>query len=67
MVSSLIKLEIRKMSYSEDGEAQEQVAQRCCGCPIPGEFQGKAGSGSQQPDLAVDVPVHSMGVGLDNL
>ena len=35
------------------GEAQEWVAQRCGGCLIPGEFQGEAGSGPGQPDLAV--------------
>ena len=27
----------------------------------------KAGPGSEQPDLAVDVPVHCKGIGLDDL
>ena len=45
----------------------EEVAQRYGGCPIPGSCQGEAGSGPGQPDLAVDVPVHCRGVGLDDL
>ena len=36
-------------------------------CPIPGDFQGEAGSGPEQPDLAMDVPIHCRGVGLDGL
>jgi len=44
----------------EGGEALERVAQ---GCPVHGDFQGKAGSGSGRPDLSVDVPVHCRGVG----
>jgi len=53
--------------YSEGGEALEQVAQRCGGCPIPGGFQGETGSGLGQPDLAVHVPVRCRRVGLDGL
>ena len=34
---------------------------------VPGDFQGESGSGPGQPDLAVDVPVHCRGVGLDAL
>ena len=34
------------------------------GCPVPGDFQGEAGSGPGQPDL---VPVRCRGVGLDGL
>ena len=41
------RLDIRKMLYSEGGEALDQVAQRCGGCPIPGDFQGEAGPGSE--------------------
>ena len=33
----------------------------------PGDIQGEAGSGSGQPDLAVNAPVHCMAVGLDDL
>jgi len=36
-------------------------------CPIPGDSQGQAGQGSEQPDLAVGVPAYCMGVGLDEL
>ena len=31
---------------------------------IPGDIQGQAGRGSEQPDLAVGVPVHCRGIGL---
>jgi len=39
-------------SKSEGGWAHEQVAQRCGGCPIPGDFEGEAGSSPGQPDQA---------------
>ena len=29
----------------------EQVAQKDGGCPVPGDTQGQAGWGSEQPDL----------------
>jgi len=29
--------------YDEGGEAVAQVAQRSCGCPLPGSVQGQAG------------------------
>ena len=48
-------------------EALEQVAQRCGGCPIPGDFQGEAGSSPGQHDRAVHIPVHCRGAGLDDL
>jgi len=56
-----------KIFYRESGEALEQVAQWCDWCPILGDFQDKAGSGPGQPGLAVDLPVHCRGVGLDGL
>ena len=40
-------------------------AQRHDGCPVPEDIQGQAGGGSEQPGLAVEVPVHCRGVGLD--
>ena len=72
MVSSLRRLEIyarykEKVFYSEGSEALEQAAQRSGGCPMPEDYQGKAGPGPGQYDLAVDVPVHFRGVGLDGL
>ena len=44
----------------------EQVAQRSDGSLIPADSQGQAGWGSEQPDLAVGVPVHCWEVGLDD-
>ena len=43
------------------------LVQRGGGCPIPRDIQGQAGQGSEQPDLAVRVPVHCKGVGLEDL
>jgi len=48
--------------HPESGDAQEQVAQRSCGCPIPGGIQGQAGCGSGQPGLMAGNPAHSRGV-----
>jgi len=45
-------------------EALEQGGQRCGGCPIPGDIQGHAGPGSEQPHLAVGCSVNCRGVGL---
>jgi len=45
----------------------EQVAQRSGRCPIPGNIQGQAEQGSEQPDLVEDVPAHCRGIGLDDL
>ena len=44
------------MFYSEGGEALEEAAQRGGGCPVPGDFQGQAGSSPGQPDVAVHIP-----------
>ena len=49
------------------GEALKQIAQRCGGCTIPGDFQGQAGQVHGQPDLSVDIPVYYRGVRLDDL
>lgn len=38
------------------GEAVDQVSQRGCGCPIPGNIQGQVEQGSEQPDLVKNVP-----------
>jgi len=42
------------------GAALEQVAQRGCGCPLPGGIQGQVGCGSGQPGLVFVDPVHSI-------
>jgi len=34
----------------------DQVAQRSCGCPLPGSIQGQVGWGSEQPGLVEGVP-----------
>ena len=49
------------------GEPLAKTAHRGGGCPIPVDTQGQAGRGSEQPDLAVSVPVHCREVGLDGL
>ena len=53
--------------YSKDGEELEQVAQRCVRYPVHADIQGQAGWDSEQCDLAVGVPVHCRGVGIDDL
>jgi len=52
---------------NEGGETLEQIAQRGSGGPIPGNVQGQAGQGSEQPGLVEDVPTHCRGVGLHDL
>ena len=45
------RLDIRMKSfYDRGGETPEQVAQRGGRCPVPGNIQGQAGWGSEQPD-----------------
>jgi len=59
-------LDIRKNSfYNEGDEALEQVAQRSCGCLLPGSVQGQVGWGFEQPALVEGVPAHGRGAGLD--
>ena len=52
------RLGIRK---NEGGETLEQVAQRSCGCPLPGIVQGQVGWSSEQPGLVEGVPAHGSG------
>ena len=44
--------------YYQGGEALKQDAQRGGGCPILRDTKCQAGRGSEQPDVAVGVPVH---------
>ena len=53
------RLNIMRKFFTQGGDALEQVAQRGCGCPIPGGIQGQAGCGSGQPGLVVGDPAHS--------
>jgi len=39
------------MLYCEGGETLEVVAQRGCGCPLPGSVQGQAARSCEQPGL----------------
>jgi len=56
------RLDIRK-KFREGGETLEQVAQRSCGCPLPGSVQGQVGWSSEQSGLVEDVPAHGRGGG----
>ena len=51
------------LPFSEGGEALEQVAQRGCGCPLPGSVQGQVGWGFEQPDLVEGIPAHGRRAG----
>jgi len=48
--------------HDEGGEAPAEIAQRSCGCPLPGSAQGQVGPESEQPDLVEDVPALGRGV-----
>ena len=54
-------LDIRKKSSTV------RVVRSSDGCPVPDNFQGKAGSSPGQPDLDVDVPFQFRRVGLVDL
>jgi len=51
------------MSDFTGGEALEEVAQKSCGCPLPGNVQGQVEWGSEQPGLVEGVPAPGRGVG----
>ena len=53
----------KQESNKAGGEALAQVAQRSCGCPLPGSVQGQLGWGFEQPGLVEGVPAHGRGVG----
>jgi len=62
------RLDIRKkFFYDEGGETLGQIAQRGSGGPIPGNIQGQARCGSEQPGLVEDIPAHCRGVGRNDL
>ena len=50
------QIEIRYKEEILCGEALAQVAQRSCGCPLPGRVQGQVGWGFGQPGLVEGVP-----------
>jgi len=43
-------------------EALAEVAQRSCGCPLPGSVQSQVGWGLEQPGPVEDVPAHGRGL-----
>ena len=50
-------------SLLKGGKTLAQVAQRGCGCPVPGGVQGQVGWGPGQPDLVGGSPACGGGVG----
>jgi len=56
---SRFNFNIRKKNfYPEGAEALEQIAQRNCGCPLPGSVQGQVGWGFEEPGCLDGVPAH---------
>ena len=53
-------------SHPESG-GQRLSVQRRGRCCITGDISGRVGQGSEQPDLAEDVPAYCRGVELDDL
>jgi len=45
MKEDRFRVDLRKILYAEGAEALAQVAQRSCGCLLPGSVQGQAGWG----------------------
>ena len=60
------RLDIRKKLFIVSGGTLEQFAQRGCGCPLPGDVQGQAGWGFEQPGLVGGVPSNSRELELDD-
>ena len=62
------RLDIRKKVFKFEGdETLEQVAQRRCGYPLPGNIQGQAGWDFEQPGLEGGVSAYSRGLELRDL
>jgi len=47
--------------HEEGGETQEKVAQRRCGCPLPGSVEGQIGQGFEQCVLVEGVDDRDVG------
>jgi len=58
---------LRVLPHITFKEALEQVARRGGEHPILGNIQDQPRLGSEQPDQAVDVPVHCRAAGVDDL
>jgi len=64
-VAKSLSLEVflqEEVFHTEGDEALQLVAEKGCGCPIPGGIQGHTGCGSGQPGLVVVDPAHNRGV-----
>ena len=55
------RLDIKKKFFNV--RVVEQVAERSCGCCLPGSVQGHVGRGFEQPGVVEGVPAHGRGVG----
>jgi len=53
----------KEIHYCEGGKALDEVAQRSCGCPLPGSIQGQVGCISEQRGLVESLPVRGRGSG----
>ena len=52
--------------YCQDGETLEQVAQRCCGCPLEA-FKARLDGGCEQSSLVGGAPATAGELELDDL
>lgn len=55
------------MLVSSSGRKPYVTDQKGCRCPIPGNFEGEAGLGSEEPDEPEDVPAYWGWIGLAGL
>lgn len=53
--------------YNRGSKVLAQDAQKDGGCHVSGDIQNQSGWGFEQPDVALGIPVHCRGVGLDGL
>jgi len=49
--------------HHECDETLEEVAQRSCGCSLPGSVQGQVGWSSEASGLVEDIPADGRGAG----
>ena len=63
VVSVLMNFTVAVVCHCEGGEALAQVAQRDCGCRLPGSVHGQVGWGFEQPGLVEGVLAHGRGIG----
>jgi len=54
---------LEEILHHEGDETPAKVAQRSCGCPLPGSVQGQVGWSSEQPGVVEDVSARGRRVG----